>query len=194
MKHESYLRYSGLYFERSTPIRLSGMKEGNGEKYHYTGLQIVSSRILLRIPENRPSEIFRDIYPDLIAAGTIHGYIYEGLWMEIGTLKEYLQTNLSLLKEPLPDALRPPGVQPELVSAAAKIENGAQVTDSIVMDGATIKGGSDVKNCIIGNDVTVDRNWEGVALARGFLPWYILNETKDRTDSPRRTRSTWRRA
>lgn len=173
MKNESYTRYGGLHFVQpeSGPLTLSGIREGEGEKYHYTGVQIVSPRIVPLIPENKKCEIFLDIYPQLIRKQSIHGFLYDGLWMEIGTLREYLNTSLHLLQKPLPEPLRPPEMGTSLVSLYAKVEGEAM--DSIVMDGAVIQQGSRVVHSIIGWDVVVSQSWNHVALARGILPWYI---------------------
>jgi len=173
MKNESYTRYNGLRFVQpeSGPPVLSGIREGDGERYHYTGVQIVSPRIVSLIPENQKCEIFLDIYPQLIRKSSIHGFLYEGLWMEIGTLKEYLRTSLHLLSEPLPEPLRPPGMGSNLISPQAAVKG--EVVESIVMDGAVIQPGTSVVHSIIGWDVAVSRSWKNVALARGILPWYI---------------------
>ncbi len=173
MRNESYTRYGGLHFVQpeSGPLLLSGIREGAGEKYHYTGVQIVSPRIISLIPENQKCEIFLDIYPQLIRKQSIHGFLYDGLWLEIGTLREYLHTSLHLIKERLPEPLRPPETGSTLVSPSAKVEG--ELVDSIVMDGAVIQKGSRVVHSIIGWDVSVSGSWNKVALARGILPWHI---------------------
>jgi mannose-1-phosphate guanylyltransferase len=179
MKSQAFARYSGLYFQGENPIRLSSFQEGNGEKYHYTGIQIVSPRILSMIPENQRSEVFRDIYPQLMTTGSIHGFVYEGLWREMGNLKEYLETSIALLREPLPEKLTPDRTLDSLVSPSAKIENGAEALESIILDGAVIQSGASVVRSIIGSDVTVTGRWKHVALARGILPWHIFNKTAE---------------
>jgi mannose-1-phosphate guanylyltransferase len=175
MRNPAFVRYSGLYFEGENPMRLSSFQDGSGEKYHYTGIQIVSPRMFSLIAENQRSEIFRDVYPQLIESGSIHGYIYEGFWREIGNLKEYLETSIALSREPLTAHLQPAGLQASVVSPQATIESGAEALESVVMEGAVIKSGASVVRSLIGNDVTVEGRWKHVALARGILPWYIFN-------------------
>jgi mannose-1-phosphate guanylyltransferase len=175
MRGQAFARYSGLYFHGENPIRLSSFQDGGGEKYHYTGIQIVSPRILEMIPENQRSEVFRDVYPQLMTKGSIHGFIYDGFWKEIGNLKEYLETSIALLRAPLPQKLQPPGVSDSLVSPSAKIEDGAEVLESVIMEGAEIQSGASVVRSIVGWDVAVSGRWKHVALARGMLPYYIFN-------------------
>lgn len=172
MDGDRFPDYSGLYFHNSHVPVLAGLN-GPGKRFHYTGLQIVSPEIMTSIPPNRKSEIFGDVYPNLWPSGRITGYEYSGPWREIGTLKEYLQTSVELMRAPLPDRLRPPGMNDSTISAHAVVEEGAKVEESIVMPGARIRSGAVVRRSIIGWDVTVAKNTEGVALARGILPWWI---------------------
>jgi mannose-1-phosphate guanylyltransferase len=165
-------RYSGLYFEDSDPPVLRGFHEGAGTKYHYTGVQIVNRNVAEKIPENLKTDIFRDIYPSL-EAGRILGYRYDGFWMEIGNLAQYLETSIHLLKNPLPERLRPSKMAETLVSLKATIAAGAAVQDSIVLEGASIEATASIDHCIIGWNVTVSSSFQNVALVRGMLPWYF---------------------
>lgn len=166
-----FSNYGGLQFEENDPPVLTAI-HGGEKQYHYTGLQIVSPELIEEIPADRKSEIFHDIYPSLLSARKITGYRYDGLWMEIGTLKQYLQTSLDLLHTPLPESVRPHGMN-GIVSAGARIEEGALVEESIVMQDAVIAAGAVVRRSIIGPGMRVTGQASGVALARGILPWLI---------------------
>lgn len=172
MRGERFAHYSGLHFDPSEIPRLLPLEQ-KGEKFHYTGVQIVSPEIFTYIPEERKTEVFTDIYPQFTASGKIRGYVYDQLWMEVGNLNEYLNTALDLLEHPLPEHLRPQGMQQTNISHTAEIESGASVTNSIVMDGATVKSRVQVDHSIIGWDVDVTKEANHVALARGILPWYL---------------------
>ncbi|HSP05570.1 MAG TPA: NDP-sugar synthase [Acidobacteriota bacterium] len=172
MDSNSFPNYSGLYFQDTQPPRLAGL-QGPGKKWHYTGVQIVSPDVIQRIPPNRRSEIFKDVYPDLMASGRIAGFSYSGMWREIGSLKEYLQTSLDLIENPLPEHLRPAKMSCRTISTKATVENGAVVEESIVMAGAVIRSGATVRRSIVGHDVVVTHDATGVALARGITPWWI---------------------
>jgi mannose-1-phosphate guanylyltransferase len=172
MKDARFAHYGGIYFD-SEPLRLSGFRSGAGESYHYTGFQLVSPRVLEYIPADRKSGIFTDIYPAHIKELKIFGFVYQGLWKEMGNLKEYLRTNMDLLRNPLPENLRPSGTTPSLVSSAAQIRDGAEVFESIIMDGAEILPDSQIEHSIIGWDVPVSGQVRNQALARGILPWYF---------------------
>jgi mannose-1-phosphate guanylyltransferase len=172
MKDARFAQYGGLYFE-GDPLRLSGFRSGPGESYHYTGLQIVNPEILEVIPEGQKTGIFTDIYPGILKDFKIYGFVYNGFWKEMGNLREYLRTSLDLLKNPLPEQLRPAGATQGLVSPEAQIEEDAVVLDSIVMEGARIESGARVDHSIIGWDVQVSGDVRNQALARGITPWYF---------------------
>jgi mannose-1-phosphate guanylyltransferase len=173
-KHEQFPAYSSLYFDdtNSPPMWVGLQPLESSKKYHYCGVQIVSPRLLSSIPEDRKTEVFRDIYPQLAANRKIFGFVYDGLWMEVGNLREYLRTSVALLDNPLPPQLSPEGIN-GLISSKAIIEEGAVVSESIIMEGARIESGITIEHSIVGQDVTVSRSRKNVALARGILPWYF---------------------
>jgi len=173
MKGEKWTRYPGLKFDGAEIPHMLPSSAAAGERSHYTGVQILNPEIYEHIPENKKSDIFTDIYPTLAENGKIAGFVYEGLWMEMGSLSEYLATAIHLEEHPLPDHLRPDGMLSSAISSKATVESSAVVAKSILMDGATVKSGITVEHCIIGWDATVTRNARNVALARGILPWYI---------------------
>jgi mannose-1-phosphate guanylyltransferase len=172
MKDARFAHYGGLYFE-GDPLKLSGFKTGPGESYHYTGFQIVSPRILESIPAEQKSGIFTDIYPSHIPDWKIHGYVYQGLWKEMGNLKEYLRTSIELVRDPLPESLAPAGSTGSLISHRAQVQSGAEINDSIIMEGAEIQSNARIDHCIIGPDVSVNGSIRNQALARGILPYYF---------------------
>ncbi|HSE41272.1 MAG TPA: hypothetical protein VLH08_10960, partial [Acidobacteriota bacterium] len=161
--------YNPLSFDAAS-LRLI---DGAGSKCHYTGLQIVNRSVIEKIPNDRKTEIFRDIYPELIAQNKVGVFLYDGLWMEMGTLSEFLKCAISLNQTPLPLHLSPPGMKPSLISSNAKLETGCEVSDTIIMDGAVVDSDVKLQRCIVGSEVHVKKSYKGAALARGFLPWYL---------------------
>ena len=172
MKDARFAHYGGLYFE-GDPLQLSGFRSGPGESYHYTGLQIVSPSVLEHIPEGKKTGIFTDIYPGIMNEKKIYGFVYHGFWKEMGNLREYLRTSLDLMRHPLPEKLVPEGAEPSLISPRSKVEEGSEVIESLVMEGARIESSARVEHSIIGWDMTVSGEVRNQALARGILPWYL---------------------
>lgn len=172
MDAERFPAYSSLYFDPQN-LKLTGIREGTGTRAHYSGLQIVDPGIIERIPPDRQTEIFKDIYPELIAEGRIGVVFYDGLWLEMGTLSEFLKSAIKICDTPLPSHLCPPGMEATLISPAAKVDPDAKISDSIVMKNAMIKKGSSLESCIVGAETKVDKSYRNAALCRGFLPWFF---------------------
>jgi mannose-1-phosphate guanylyltransferase len=168
MDAERFPAYSALNYDPET-LKLTG----SGMKCHYTGLQLVEPAIIERISADRKTEIFKDIYPELIQESRIGVAIYDGLWLEMGTLSEFLRSAIEICNTPLPSHLCPPGMEATLISSAAQVDPDAKISSSIVMKNAMIKEGTNLERCIVGVDTQVDKSFSSAALCRGFLPWYF---------------------
>ncbi len=172
MDAEHFPAYGSLYFNPES-LKLTGIGEATGTRAHYSGLQIVDPLIIERIPSDRKTEIFKDIYPELITEGRIGVVLYDGLWFEMGTLSEFLKASIRICDTPLPSHLCPPGMQATLISSAARVDPNAKISDSIVMKNAMIKEGINLEGCIVGAETEVHKSYRNAALCRGFLPWYF---------------------
>jgi len=91
-----------------------------------TGIYVLSPRALDRIPEGRPFDFAKDLFPLLLAEGErLFGLPLEGYWCDIGTPRSYFQSNLDALD----GKLRLEGAEeshpPEPAAAAAAEPEGA---------------------------------------------------------------------
>jgi mannose-1-phosphate guanylyltransferase len=172
MDAERFPGYGSLYFDPET-LKLTGIGEGSGARCHYSGLQILEPAIIERIPADRKTEVFKDVYPELMLEGRIGVVMYAGLWLEMGTLSEFLKSAVRISNTPLPVHLSPPEMNARLVSSEANIDPGAKISDSIVMKNAMIKEGVNLESCIVGADTEIGKSFSNAALCRGFLPWYF---------------------
>jgi mannose-1-phosphate guanylyltransferase len=171
MDAERFPAYGSLYFDPES-LKLTGIGEGTGTRAHYSGLQIAEPEIIERIPADRKTEIFKDLYPELMKEGRIGVVLYDGLWLEMGTLSEFLKSAIKICDTPLPSHLCPPGMETTLISSAAQVDPKAKISDSIVMKNAMIKEGVNLEGCIVGAETKVDKSFRNAALCRGFLPWF----------------------
>lgn len=74
--------------EKYAPVNVEDglLKEFRKGKMMYTGIQVISPKILDLLPETSFSDIICDAYiPFLKDGGEIAAYTYEGYWTEIGT-------------------------------------------------------------------------------------------------------------
>lgn len=64
-----------------------------------TGIYILSPRVLSVIPKGRPYDFGKDLFPALLQAGVpLYGVPGEGYWSDVGTLKQYYQTQLDMIQ------------------------------------------------------------------------------------------------
>lgn len=75
-----------------------------GQETIFTGIQIISPRVLEQIPQGIFSSTTADIYPALVARGTVRGYVDAGYWIDIGIPARYLQAHWDLMDGRLGDA------------------------------------------------------------------------------------------
>lgn len=61
------------------------------------GIYVFDPKILEYIPCNKPVSIENEVFPKLADEGKLYGHIFEGMWIDIGELKNYLKANQLLL-------------------------------------------------------------------------------------------------
>jgi NDP-sugar pyrophosphorylase family protein len=146
-------------------------------KLAFTGIHIISPRILEKIPPRCHVDII-NLYLELIARGeNIGGYPVEGhYWLDIGTPNDYhrihqdIHNNRKHLRTVCP--YNPPKKKADAMGLDASFEGyvslGGNITlgknctirNSILWDGVTINDNLTVEGCIIGNGVTVERSFK----------------------------------
>ncbi|HET7573997.1 MAG TPA: NDP-sugar synthase, partial [Solirubrobacterales bacterium] len=110
--------------------------------------------------------IEREVFPRLVGEG-LRALLLDGYWMDIGTPERYLQASWDILEGRVETQVSPtePGlllgagaevaaeatVGPRaVVSAGCKVEAGATVVDSVLLDGCTVGDGARVERSILG--------------------------------------------
>lgn len=152
-----------------------------------TGMYVVEPRVLDRIEPGQVCDWSSDVFPGLLADGEpLLGWIMEGYWADVGSLRQYREANEDALRGrilgvscPVTPAqidekahIEPPvclgrGVR---VKAGAKIgpytvlgdyvtvEEGAEVERSVVWESAYIGANACVSSAIVGTRATVKRD------------------------------------
>jgi len=142
------------------------------------GMYVLERSILELIPPGENVSIERDVFPRLVDDG-LHGLRLDGYWMDIGTPERYLQASWDVLEGRVRTRVEPtaPGV---LVAADAEIAadatigpravvgpecrvgGGAEIRESVLLDGCAVAAGAQVVGSIlapgveVGTDVIVD--------------------------------------
>jgi mannose-1-phosphate guanylyltransferase len=135
------------------------------------GAYVLERSVLDLIPPGKEVSIEREVFPRLVGAG-LHGLLLDGYWMDIGTRERYLQASWDILERRVQTAVRPtaPGL---FIGAGAEIDGGArvgpravvgprcrvgagaEVRESVLLDGCEIGAGARVHGSILAPGVTV---------------------------------------
>ncbi|KRW91347.1 hypothetical protein SD51_09815 [Alicyclobacillus tengchongensis] len=64
-----------------------------------TGIYILEPEVLDYVPENRPFDFGKELFPMLLKAGVpLYGYAADGYWSDVGTLQQYYQSQIDMLQ------------------------------------------------------------------------------------------------
>ena len=136
------------------------------------GAYLLERSVLDLIPPDREVSIEREVFPRLVGAG-LGALRLDGYWMDIGTPERYLQASWDILEGAVATQVRPtaPGL---LVGSGAEIDRGAsvgpravvspncrvgagaEVRESVLLDGCTVGEGARVSGCVLAPGVRVE--------------------------------------
>ncbi|MEG1264255.1 MAG: sugar phosphate nucleotidyltransferase [Clostridia bacterium] len=133
-----------------------------------TGIYLFEPEVLQYIPDNKPCDFGRELFPKLVEAGLpVYGYLMDGYWCDIGDTSAYLRANADMLdgKMALARDLRPGGVNrmagaivdksavleaPCFIGSGARVAPGARIGPYTVLGaGAVVDEGAGVKRSVI---------------------------------------------
>jgi mannose-1-phosphate guanylyltransferase len=148
------------------------------------GMYVLERSVLDLIQPGEEVSIERDVFPRLVGEG-LHGLRLDGYWMDIGTPERYLQASWDILERRVETLVEPtaPGmliasgaeVSPEatvgpraVVGTGSRIAPGAEVSDSVLLDGCVVGAGAQVRGSILsaGVEVAPGTTLEGAAVGR----------------------------
>jgi len=144
------------------------------------GIYVLSHEIFKYIQAGRKVSLEREVFPKLAEEGKLYGYIFDGLWTDIGKAEDYLELNkvlLDSLRGKLKNVIKGNGRinEPVFFDESATIEDGStigpytvlgenvnvgrnvQIKNSIIFPGVSILDDSLVNGAIIGENVVVGR-------------------------------------
>jgi mannose-1-phosphate guanylyltransferase len=153
------------------------------------GVYVLSPSIFRYIPRGKTVSMERDIFPKLVAEGTLYGHVTHDLWIDIGKPEEYLQTNKLLLdtignrqkhKSTSKFELKKPVALDKGVSIGEKstigpyavlgknvtIGKNVQISNSVIFPDATIGDSTVITGAIIGEDAIIGKN---VKIGKGCI-------------------------
>ncbi|MGQ9920754.1 MAG: sugar phosphate nucleotidyltransferase [Desulfobacca sp.] len=150
----------------------------------FTGIQVVSPRLLARLPAGEFVHII-DAYRQAIAAGeTVAARVRRGFfWQDIGTPQDYLDIHIRLLRGEVPGlqqwfpAVADPYLGPEVVlgrgvqfaggvclGRGVRLGDGVSLKNTVIWSGAELAPGISLENCLVGCHTRVTASARGRCL------------------------------
>jgi mannose-1-phosphate guanylyltransferase len=150
------------------------------QKRHFTGVHVLETAILSRLPADGESDINRTAYVRLIHEGApVHGFLQRGYWGDLGAPKSLLRANLDFLGRRVPmehfGGLADPWLGARELSPGVFVHDGTKVArgatlvgPALVHAGCEIADGATVgPEAVLGAGVRVD----GGASVRRAVCW-----------------------
>jgi mannose-1-phosphate guanylyltransferase len=106
------------------------------------GTYVLEPSVIDRVPDGRKVSIERETFPAMVADRSLYAMQSEVYWVDAGTAATYLQVQLDLV-----DGVR--GWSEPAIAPSATIDATAEVTHSVVLDGARIGSGAVVRDSAI---------------------------------------------
>ena len=122
-------RYAALGIEGEQEFFLASM-----------GIYLFKREVVLQLLDNALDDFGKHVIPEAIKSHHVHGYVFQGYWEDIGTIRSFFEANLDLTAD-LPrfnffDMSAPIFTRPRFLPAS-KI-NGAEINHASVSDGCII--------------------------------------------------------
>jgi len=149
------------------------------------GMYVLRRRVLDLIAPGENVSIERDVFPRLVGE-RLHGLLLDGYWVDIGTPERYLQASWDILEGRVetrveatsPGTLVDPGAEVgagatvgprAVVGPGCRIEAGAAVLGSVLLDGCTVGEDARIADSILapGVEAAPGAVVEGVVAAEG---------------------------
>jgi len=135
------------------------------------GMYVLERRVLDLVPAGANVSIEREVFPRLVGAG-LRSHLLEGYWVDIGTPERYLQASWDILEGSVATRVEPTGdgvlVDPAAEVAAGarigpravvgprcRVGEGAELRDSVLLEGCTIGENARVRDSILAPGTTI---------------------------------------
>jgi glucose-1-phosphate adenylyltransferase len=118
------------------------------------GIYLFSRQALIDLLKAQPaaSDLVREILPGFLATHRVQGYLFDGYWDDLGTIKSYYEASLALAADNPPfDFHSPEGViYTRMRNLPASRIRASQVEQCLISDGCLVETGTRLERCIIG--------------------------------------------
>ncbi|HEY7004480.1 MAG TPA: sugar phosphate nucleotidyltransferase [Gaiellaceae bacterium] len=133
-----------------------------------TGIYVVDPQVLRHVPEDRPFDFSKELFPLLLEMGRpLYGFVADGYWQDIGNLDQYRQANFDALDARV--ALEVPGIR---LRGNVWVGEGVELADLDAVEGPAFIG-----------------NYCRIAPQASVGPYSVLSPSVTLRDHARTTRS-----
>ncbi|HEX9411109.1 MAG TPA: NDP-sugar synthase [Actinomycetota bacterium] len=150
------------------------------------GTYVLEPGAVRDVPPGRAVSIEREVFPALIDSDApVHGYVSRDYWKDLGTPESYLRATFDALEgrvkglsyaAPFADPTAHVSLRCHLgrwvvIGPAARIEDDAEVEDSVLLAGAVVEEAARVRDSIVGPGARIGRRavLSGAVLAEGAV-------------------------
>ncbi len=136
--------------------------------------------MLQELPEDTRLDFSKDVFPALLKKGSpIHGWLHEGYWSDIGSVRDLLRTQRDMLDGRLAFTAKAQEREGVYIEAGAVVSNKAKLVPpcyigssaqigayakvepySVICSGARLEEGSSVKRAVVFNNAVIGRGAE----------------------------------
>ena len=147
-------KYGGVVVD-GTHVR-GFARAGSAEpSYHFIGVQVAEAEVFAPLRDDVPSESVKEVYPALIATrpGSVHAFVSEAEFFDIGTPADYLSTCLRF--EPRGSRIPDPGSR-----------SGSRLDECVVWQDVDVADDVRLRRCILTDGVRVPAgsSWENMTI------------------------------
>ena len=99
------------FTEKPQPDQLKGLESLPGSEKPYMasmGIYVFSTQLLFKLLENPGDDFGKEIIPAALPDYHVMGYIFDGFWADIGTIRRFYEVNLALTSPDRPFDLNAP--------------------------------------------------------------------------------------
>ena len=123
------------------------------------GTYVLEPSILDRIEAGRRVSIEREVFPALVAEGSLRALCSASYWLDTGTPEAYLTAQSDLIDgtrarmDPVSSTAvvaTDAEVKRSVLLPGASVASGARVCDAVLMEGAVVEAGATVRNSVLG--------------------------------------------
>jgi NDP-sugar pyrophosphorylase family protein len=133
--------------ELALPNQSATVSRTESSPLMFTGIQVLSPRILDYVPRNCFSHSTVHVYPRAMEAGeTVLAHVSPANWYEMSTLSRYVEASLLFMSKRGLSVTQ---------GAGCVIEEGASVQDSVLWDRVTVERGARVREVVLADGVRV---------------------------------------